>query len=135
MTKVVKPVRPYTRTLTSEEFALLDDDDIDFSDNPELTEEEMARGVFVPAGKFEISRKFFGRRRELKNRQPCVGSDGIDYDYLKPDAEFWREATLDNINEAMDRLISRRRLEAKPDSVGSHKTRQPNKTSSQVSAS
>ena len=133
MNKVVKPTRPYTHTLTSEEIALLDDDDIDYSDIPPLTEEEMARGVAVPAGKFEISQKFFDRRRELRDRQPCAGSDGIDYDYLKPDAEFWREATFENINEAMDRLIARRRLESESGSVGSSKTRQSKKSPSQVS--
>ena len=134
MNKVVKPTRPYTRTLTGEELSLLDDDDIDFSDNPELTEEEMKRGIAVPAGKFEICHKFLDRRRELRDRQPCAGSDGIDYDYLKPDAEFWREATFENINEAVDCLIARRRKEVESVSACSPKTDSHKKASSQVSA-
>ena len=132
MKKVVKPTRPYTRTLTSEEFALLDDDDIDYSDIPELTKDDFDRAIYVPAGKFEISEEFMDRRDELVARQPCVGSDGIDYNYLQPDAEFWREATLENIDAAMDRLIARRRKEvkeAKSVSASSHK-----QSPSQVSA-
>ena len=134
MNKVVKPTRPYSRTLTSEEFALLDDDDIDYSDIPPLTEEEMKRGIPVPAGKFEICHKFLDRRRELRDRQPCAGSDGIDYDYLKPDAEFWREATFENIDAAVDRLVARRRLEVQSGSAGSPKTDSYKKSSSRVSA-
>ena len=115
MKKAVKPTRPYTRSLTSEELALLDDDDIDYSDIPELTKDDFDRAIVVPVGKFEISHKFMARRDELEDLHPCVGSDGIDYGYLQPDAEFWREATLENIDEAMDRLISRRREEVRSD--------------------
>ena len=122
MNKVVKPTRPYGRALTGEELALLDDDDIDFSDIPASTEEQLKRAIGVPGGhKMPISDRFFAYRKKLVARHPCVGSDGIDYRYLQPDAEFWREATIDNVEAAMDRLIARRRLESESGSADSHK--------------
>ena len=134
MNKVVKPTRPYTRGLTGKELASLSDDDIDYSDIPDSTDEQLKRAIGVPGGhKMPISKRFFAYRKKLVARHPCVGSDGIDYRYLQPDAEFWREATFENINEAMDRLIARRREEVRSGSAGSPKTDSHKKTSSRVS--
>ena len=111
------------------------DDDIDYSDIPASTAGDLRRGIGVPSGdKSVLAEEFLDRRDELAKRQPCVGSDGIDYRYLKPDAEFWREATLENIDEAMDRLVSRRREEVRSGSADNPKTRQSKKSPSQISA-
>ena len=97
------------------------DDDIDYSDIPASTADDLRRGIGVPSGdKSVLAEEFLDRRDELAARHPCVGSDGIDYRYLKPDAEFWREATFENIDAAVDRLISRRREEVRSGSAGSH---------------
>ena len=123
-----------SRGLTGKELASLSDDDIDYSDIPASTDEQLKRAIGVPGGhKMPISKRFFAYRKKLVARHPCVGSDGIDYRYLQPDAEFWREATIDNVEAAMDRLIARRRLESESGSADSHKE-QPNKSPSQVSA-
>ena len=130
MNKVVKPsderskavrrgvtdptdTRPCTRGLRGKELASLSDDDIDYSDIPEMTEDDFDSAILVPPGKLEISEEFMDRRDELEDLHPGVGSDGIDYGYLQPDDEFWGEATVENINEAMDRLVARRRIEIK----------------------
>ena len=98
------------------------DDDIDYSDIPASTADDLRRGISVPSGdKSVIAEEFLDRRDELAKSHPCAGSDDIDYRYLRPDAEFWREATLENIDEAMDRLVVRRREEVRSGSADSHK--------------
>ena len=48
--------RPYTRPLTTEELKAMSDDDIDFSDIPELTEAQAKTGIVVyPDNKTQLT--------------------------------------------------------------------------------
>ena len=101
---------PFGRALNPKELASLSDDDIDYSDIPKTDAEFWRGAIGIPVGKGAIARIFFDARRDLVESRSSAAD--IDYRYLKPDAKFWREARWYNIDSAMDRLISRRRLEA-----------------------
>ena len=107
---------PFSRALTPKELASLSDDDIDYSDIPELDSDYWSKAIGVPVGKGAISHMFLAARRDLvagrSSGSDADSADDIDYSSLQPDAEFWREARWYNIDSSISRLISRRRLEA-----------------------
>ena len=107
---------PFSRALTPKELASLSDDDIDYSDVPVFTDDELRSAIGVPVGKGAISHMFLAARRDLVESRSSASDahspDDIDYRYLQPDAQFWREARWYNIDSSLSRLISRRREEA-----------------------
>ena len=111
---------------TTKEFTSMNDDDINYSDIPESTDEQLKQSIGVPGSeKLPVAEKFLLKRRDLEKRHPCTKPNDINYRYLRPDDKFWEEATLNNIDTAINHLVTRRRAEIKSNSTRSHKKSAP----------